>query len=43
MRVRKPDRSELLQAVKVVFLGLAIVGVMAYLIHLSAILLMSPP
>jgi len=43
MRVKRPDKDEFIQALKVVFLGLAIVGAMAYIIHVSAILLMRPP
>ena len=36
MRLRKPDREELVQVSKVIFLGLAIVAAIAYIIHTVA-------
>ena len=40
MRVRKPSNDEYKQTLKVVILGIAIVGVIAYLIHLLGISLL---
>ncbi len=37
LRVRKPDKTEFIQALKVVGLGIAIVGSLSYIIHLVAI------
>jgi len=40
MRLRKPDRSEFVQVTKVIFLGLAIVAAIAYIIHSIAYLIL---
>ncbi|HIC98752.1 MAG TPA: protein translocase SEC61 complex subunit gamma [Pyrodictiaceae archaeon] len=40
MRVRKPSNDEYKQTLKVVILGITIVGIMAYLIHLLGISLL---
>ncbi len=40
MRVSKPDRHEFMQALKVVSLGIALVGGLAYIIHLTAVVLL---
>ena len=40
MRVSRPDRHEFLQALKVVGLGVVLVGGLAYIIHLAAVLLL---
>ncbi len=36
MRLRKPDKEEFLQVSKIIFLGLAIVAAIAYVIHTIA-------
>ncbi len=40
MRVKKPTREEFKQNLKAVVLGLVIVGVIAYIIHLTAFILL---
>ncbi len=40
LRVRKPDRDEFVQTLKVVSLGIAIVSSLAYVIHLAAVMLL---
>jgi protein translocase SEC61 complex gamma subunit len=40
LRVRKPDREEFVQALKVISLGIAIIGGLAYIIHLTAVVLL---
>lgn len=40
LRVRKPERDEFIQTAKVVGLGIIIVGSIAYIIHLIAVILM---
>ncbi len=40
LRVKKPERDEFIQAAKVVWLGIVLVGGIAYIIHLIAVLLL---